>query len=324
MKIKDIISEAGPTSYVPASPGSSIVVPTSLSPNGSTIPVAASGGSAAPAASGGSAAPRPRAQRQSGKRASALRQQRIKNAVIKMSTIGSGRYKNMINMKYSKFTATMIIPLRLLQFLGLGEMIVDFGTTVSTLRTMKELPEGDPGHITEQEYDDNWRQALELLAVQIAASAALPRLIQAFTLGKWVTRILGFLGTTATWGATLAIFVASEVAMIAFQRWLTSPEGRKQLTYLIVYVIDPLATWLYPTSFVDKIKEIVGIETKKTDDKKKDPNAPKTDTGQAAQPKPQGQTDTTIPTANVPPSYVGNPNDLMKRDEPKVKFAMDI
>lgn len=307
MKFKEIISEANRQ-------GSGLLGPMVTTPSGIQIPMWPS---ASLSARTGNTAPRPRAERQSGKRASALRQQYIKNAVIKLS--GSTRYKNMIAMKYSKFTAALLVPLRLLQFLGLGEMIIDFFNTKATLQIMKELPEDDPNHISEEEYDDNWRQALELLAVQIGASAALPRLIQAFALGRWVTRILGFLGTTATWGATLALFVASEVAMIAFQRWLTSPEGKRSLSYLIVYVIDPLANWLYPTSLINKIKELVGMEQDKKPDETKpdDGKKPSTNSNQAAQPDIGARTDTTIRTPNVPSSYQGNPNDLMTKPTKK-------
>jgi hypothetical protein len=217
--------------------------------------------------------------------------------------------------------------LRIWQFLGFGEMILDFIETKAALEIMKGLPEDDPSHISQEEYDTNWRQALEILAIQILASEAFPRLLQAMKMGKWLVSIMGFFGTVASWGTTLAIFVASELAMLAFQKWLMSPEGKKSLSYIVVYCVDPLATWLYPESLINKIKELAGVETKKPDDKKpsdKKPDDKKTDTGQAGQPKPQGQIDTTIPTANVPSSYVGNPDDLMKRDEPKGKFAMNI
>ena len=232
--------------------------------------------------------------------------------------LGSDRYRPYLTSK-SDAIKNGARFLRIWQFLGFGEMLLDFFNTKATLEIMKGLPNNDPSYITEEEYDTNVRQAGEILALQILASEAFPRLLQAMSLGKWIVRIIGFFGTAASWGATLALFVASEVAMIAFQRWLTSPEGKRSLSYLIVYVIDPLANWLYPTSLINKIKELVGMEQDKKPDETKpdDGKKPSTNSNQAAQPDTGARTDTTIRTPNVPSSYQGNPNDLMTKPTKK-------
>jgi hypothetical protein len=232
--------------------------------------------------------------------------------------LASTRYRPYITSK-SALLRNSTKLLRIWQFLGFGEMILDYFDQRAALEIMKGLPPKDESYISQEEYDTNIRQASEALVVSILAAEAFPRLIQGLRLTKWVISIIGVAGTAASWGATLAAFIASEVAMIAFQRWLISPEGKKAVAYLVAWCIDPVLTWLYPDSLVNKIKELVGMDTKKPDDKKPDvpadkkPDVPadkKPDSGQASQPE---RKDSTIPTPNVAPSYKGDPNELTKR-----------
>jgi len=321
MKIKDIILEA-PANYNSTaynnSPLWNNVGPSSKSPNGSVIPVAASGGSTAPAATSTARTPKTGSDK-------AMQSGRI---VLKRVDrfLARGRYAPYIKSKKIGYRAAGRV-LRLWTLVGFGLLIDDYYDKKSALAIMRELPPTDEDHMSEEDYTKGSRLALEALAVSIVASQGFVRLLQMLKIGKWLTTLAGAFGSAASFGTGFAIFLASEVAMFKFQQWLMTDDGRKAVSWVVAWCVDPIAGDLFGfiEPFTGKIGELIGWakksnpnpDSKKPDDKKTDPN-------QAAQPTPQGQTDTTIPTANVPPSYVGNPNDLMKRDAPKEKLAMNF
>lgn len=240
--------------------------------------------------------------------------------------LAKGRYAPYIKSKNAFYRNSGRL-LRLWTLMGFVNLIDDYYDKKSALAIMRELPPTDEDHISEEDYTKGSRLALEALAVSIVASQGFVRLLQMLKIGKWLTTLAGAFGSAASFGTGFVLFVASEVAMRKFQDWLMTDTGRQAVSWVVAWCVDPIAGDLFGfiEPFTGKIGELIGVakksnpnpDSKKPDDKKTDPN-------QAAQPTPRGQTDTTIPTANVPPSYVGNPNDLMKRDAPKEKFAMNF
>ena len=240
--------------------------------------------------------------------------------------LARGRYAPYIKSKKVGYRAAGRL-LRFLTLFGFLQLIDDYYDKKSALAIMRELPPTDEDHISEEDYTKGSRLALESLAVSIVATQGFVRLLQMLRIGKWLVTLAGAFGSAASFGTGFALFLASEVAMYKFQQWLMTDTGRQAVSWVVAWLVDPIAGELFGflEPFTGKIGELIGVaktsnpnpDSKKPDNKKKDPN-------QAAQHTPQGQTDTTIPTANVPQSYVGNPNDLMKRDEPKVKFAMNF
>lgn len=318
MKIKEIITEA-PANYNSSaytnSPIWNTMGPTATTPNGSQLPLWPSSSHAARTGSTTSASAQSAARRQ---RAADMRlRKNAGEAADKVKRfLASDRYQPYLNDK-RKWLSNGAKYLRIWQFLGFGQLIASYYDAIAALQVMKDLPKDDPNHISQDEYDKYWWQQGEVLVLQILASEALPRLIQGMKLSKWVISIIGGLGTTASFGATLAIFVASEVAMGAFIQLLLSPKGKEWLARLVAYCIDPLARWMWaagPGKLIDFIKGEVGKEDNKDKDKPSDkPSSDNKPSNQAAQPdKPSASS--TILTPNVPQSgYQGNPDDMMKK-----------
>jgi hypothetical protein len=221
--------------------------------------------------------------------------------------LATGRYAPIIKSK-SAFWRTTGKLTRLLTLFGFAQLIDDYYDKKSALAVMRGLPQDDEDHISEEDYTTGSRLALESLAVSIAASQGFVRFLQMLKIGKWLVTLAGAFGSAASFGTGMALFVASEVAMYQFQQWLMTDTGRKAVSWVVAWLVDPIAGGLFGflEPFTGKIGEFIGLAKKHpnvTDDKK-------SDTGQAGQAE---RPDTTIPTPNVAPSYKGDPNELTKR-----------
>jgi len=101
------------------------------------------------------------------------------------------------------------------------------------------------------------RQAAEQMIVKIVATAQFANML------KWMLRIpligrtmgwmIGITGSVATFGllggpAVIEI-LATEMAAIALERWLTSEAGKNAIGNIVMYAIDPSLTWAWNNGF---------------------------------------------------------------------------
>lgn len=62
---------------------------------------------------------------------------------------------------------------------------------------------------------------------------------------RWFIRGLGLVSSTVSFGATLAVTIATEAGIIWLQQYLATKEGQEQLAYTVLYFIDPGTVWLW-------------------------------------------------------------------------------
>ena len=76
---------------------------------------------------------------------------------------------------------------------------------------------------------------------------------------RWFIRGLGLVSSTVSFGATLAVTIATEAGIIWLQQYLATKEGQEQLAYTVLYFIDPGTVWLWnagPGKIFGEWKEI--------------------------------------------------------------------
>lgn len=301
MKIKEVILEA-PANYNSTaytnSPVWNNMGPSARSPSGVTIPLWPSSNHAART---GNTTPRPRAERESGKRAAALRNKNIRQIIDKlyMGGIPTGkpsknpsalsqsaagkhviepRMKAMLDSKYAALRG-LARGVRFLQWLGYIEFADAWWKDRAALVVMHELTPDDPQyeelHLTDEEFDMYTDRLAEEFVVKVAASSIMPGIlrwfIRTFTLGRYFAALFGAAGgVTAV--ASITLLIGSELAMTSFQTWLNSQQGKLAVSKAVAYLIDP-AVGLFSagvSSIWDRIKALaVGEEEKqsKTADK---------------------------------------------------------
>jgi hypothetical protein len=243
MRITDIIAEAGPTSYVPASPTSPIVVPTPVTPT------------PAPAAP----TPTPRAPKTTGdkvKQVSRIFSKKYGPRVKHYVTRGDLKEKGA-----GRFARAAGSYLRLLKWIGFYDFGVQYWTNTEALEAMEKA-----GELQGDDLAAAKRMMVEELVVEVMASNAFPTMIRWILRLRWLKLIpqaIGGLGVLATGGlatgAEVAIILATEAASIALQNWLKTPDGQETVAYIVLYAVDPGYVWLYnqgPGRFWGKIKGI--------------------------------------------------------------------
>jgi hypothetical protein len=297
MKIKEVILEA-PANYNSTaytnSPLWNNVGPSVKSPNGTNIPLWPSASLAAR-----TGAIPPRAQRQSGKRASALRKKNIRQIIDKlyMGGIPTGkpsknpsalsqttagkhviepRMKALLDSKYAIFRNGARF-LRLLQWLGLIEFANAWWKDRAALVVLRDLPPDDPQyaemHITDEQFDMYTDRLAEEFIVKLAASSIMPGILRWFirtvTLGRYFVAFFGAAGGVTAF-ASITLLIASETAMLLFQNWLNSPQGKLAVSKAVASLIDPGVELFAAgvSSIWDRIKAlVVGEEEKKPEAK---------------------------------------------------------
>jgi hypothetical protein len=167
------------------------------------------------------------------------------------------------------------------------------------------------------------RQSAEQMVVKIVATSQFANML------KWMLRIpligrtmgwmIGITGSVATFGllggpAVIEI-LATEMAAIALERWLTSEAGKKAVGYMVMYAIDPTLTFAWNNGFAPWfgfLKQTdMSADGKKqfSQDLKVDPNVSASDfvkqaTSDAS--KTISSMSATLPAGVVPAGILGN------------------
>jgi hypothetical protein len=216
MKVHDILTEAGPTSYVPASPGSPIVVPTPLTPTpGSPSP--------APVPSS------PTSPKPGTPITNAPKSKTFKNPLDKLYKsieLRAKRNNARIARMEAKFNNGYGWRLKLL-FRLMGLVV----PTVNLYNLLEEIDEWwRQGKIdNEDNYNDLRDLAYGTYQTAILAPILirwLARLVRLTSFLNWIKRIAAFASAPVTGGLTLAAALATEAGVLWFQNWLTSPAGQ--------------------------------------------------------------------------------------------------
>jgi hypothetical protein len=315
MKLKELVLETtAPPGFV-------------MSPSGLLIPMWPSAGLAART---GSTTPRPRAERESGKRAAALTKKRnIRQAIDKLymggipgkggKNIINPRMQAMLDSKY-KIIRGAARGIRLLQLIGYIGFAEEWWKDRAALEVMRDLPSDDPQyaemHITDEEYDMYTRRLAEEFAVKVAASAIMPGLlrwvIRSLTMARFFVALFS-IPNPVTAVASIGLLIGSELAMMKFQSWLNTESGKLAVSKAVAWAIDPTLTFFWdagPGKLWAMIKSFVGAEEEKPAAKDK-PAAKET----PAKDKPVSTSDTdstpatpTATTANKPAGQAAQPS----------------
>jgi hypothetical protein len=257
MRISDLLLEAGPTSYVPASPGSPIVVPTPLTP-----PTAPAPSPTAPPPAPSGPDPDKRAERQN-KVERGRRIQKKKNSLIDL--IQNRRNEPAYNELGRKNALKRIGGgLRILRLMGYSKLAIDYWTDISIME--EELARQVAAEETtraqaDAEFKETRKELLSTMATIIAGSSFIKYAIRSAFGLRYLMRGLAVAGGAITGGVSIALLLASEVAMTYFLGWASSAEGQKTIAEYITYpwigdlgpddVIGMLVVWP-----IDKIKSI--------------------------------------------------------------------
>ena len=282
MRISDLIAEAGPTSYVPASPGSPIVVPTPLTPPPTT-----------PAPSPTTPAPKPSGP-DPDKRAERLR--KVKNLKGKSNLwdiIKNRRNEPAYNDLGRKSAIKKLGgAMRIMRLIGYADLVYGYWTDIAIVE--QELArQVSAGEITKEQanedYNETRKQLLATIVTIIAASSFIKHALRTAMGLRWLIRAFGLVETAATGGLGIGLLIASEIAMTAFMSWATSDEGKKTIAEIITYpIIGDIkasdAIGFLATAPIDKVKSLFSKWTK-SDAKPNKPGDPaKPDQGQGTQP----------------------------------------
>ena len=143
-------------------------------------------------------------------------------------------------------------PLKIFKWIGWYDMIVDYYKDRELYDGLlekgnAEIAAGTPvanlSGLTDKEWQYVNRLNTEQLIVNITISAFFPKIIKLIIgiISGWsgISRIGALLSTPFTAGVSLALLAASEVAIIYFQNYLESPDGKKMVANWIAGVVDP-------------------------------------------------------------------------------------
>jgi|688.fasta_scaffold262700_3 hypothetical protein len=301
MKISELLVEAGPSTYVPASPTSPIVVPTSPSVPAPSAP------STPPTRSGPDPDTRER------RRSKVERGRTVKRGINYLQDLiqnrrNEPRYNDLAR---SSITKRLGGAMRILRLMGYADLVMSYWTDEAACRDAL-AEQVKQGQITEKEAQDdynNWRrETLGVLVATIAASSFIKYALRTALGLRWLVRGLGLAGSLATGGLSVAALIASEAAMTAFLMWASSDAGKKTIAEWIAFDligdIGPADALGYlVTGPADKIKEIISKASKQTN---------KTDKPQIANKPDAGKPDTNKPT----PNQAAQPSNKWKPAEP--------
>lgn len=201
---------------------------------------------------------------------------KTKNFIIR-NKIGEHTIQN-------RMVKTVGSVLRIFKWLGYGEMIVNYYIETEAHDQLLELGKSEIkeyGQVVEGFTPEQWQMAVrlsrELLVTQIAASAMFAKVIKLLLNvikgGRVGSKILGGLFAPVTAGVSIATILASEAALVYFQTWLNSEEGKRALATFLANWIDPM------------IKDVglLNKELKKAEDMAKGKQDTSRPAGQAAQ-----------------------------------------
>jgi len=289
MRISDLIAEAGPTSYVPASPGSPIVVPTPLTPPATPTP-----SPSAPAPTPSGPDPDKRAERRSKVERGRKIQRKIQSGKNYLIDLIQERRNE---PAYNKLGRASFLKLggattRILRLIGYADLATGYWTDIAIVE--KELArQVAAGEITKEQanedYNETRKQLLATIVTIIAASSFIKYALRTAMGLRWLVRALGLVETAATGGLGIGLLIASEIAMTYFMNWATSDEGKKTIAEIITYpIIGDIkasdAIGFLATAPIDKVKSLFSTWTK-SDAKPNKPGDPaKPDQGQGTQP----------------------------------------
>jgi hypothetical protein len=275
MRISDLLLEAGPSSYVPASPGSPIVVPTPLTPP-STTPTPT------PAPTTPGPDPKKRAERKN-KVERGRRIQKGKNSLIDL--IQKRRNEPAYNALGRK-NALKILGggMRIMRLIGYTDLVYGYWTDIAIVEdelkrqvAAKETTQAQ----ADSDYNETRKQLLAVVVTTVAASSFIKYALRTAIGIRWLIRAFGLAGSLATGGLGIGFLIASEIAMTYFMNWATSDEGKKTIAEIITYPIigdikasDAIGS--LATAPIDKVKAMIN---KITGDVKKEEPKP----GQAGQ-----------------------------------------
>jgi hypothetical protein len=134
---------------------------------------------------------------------------------------------------YQTATKKVGMWLKILKVFGYSEMVYDYWTDMAALDEMYQ------GRAKDQDYYDIQGNLISTLAVQITASGLISRIVKHVISLRWLFRALGLGATIGTGGfgggAAIAGILASEVALIAVQRYLNQEEVRKTIATVIAH-----------------------------------------------------------------------------------------
>lgn len=304
MRISDLLLEAGPSSYVPASPGSPIVVPTPLTPP------------TTPAPSPTTPAPKPavdpdkRAERRN-KVERGRKIQKGKNSLIDL--IQNRRNEPAYNaLGRSNAIKRLGGFMRIMRLIGYADLVYGYWTDIAIVE--EELKRQVAAKETTQaqadsDYNETRKQLLAVVVTTVAASSFIKYALRTAMGLRWLVRAFGLAETLATGGLGIGFLIASEIAMTYFMNWATSDEGKKTIAEFITYPIigdikasDAIGS--LATAPIDKIKSMINGITGKVEKQKP---------GQAGQ---AGQADV--------PGKPGKPGSEWKPPEPGKPSAGEV
>jgi hypothetical protein len=275
MRISDLLLEAGPTSYVPASPGSPIVVPTPLTPPSTT-----------PAPTSAPTTPGPDPKKRAERKNKVERGRRIQKGKDSLIDLIQNRRNEPAYNKLGRSNAIKRLggAMRIMRLIGYADLVYGYWTDIAIVEdelkrqvAAKETTQAQ----ADSDYNETRKQLLAVIVTTIAASSFIKYALRTAMGIRWLVRAFGLAETLATGGLGIGFLIASEIAMTYFMNWATSDEGKKTIAEFITYpiigdikasdAIGSLAT--YP---IDKIKAMI---SKITGDVKKEEPKP----GQAGQ-----------------------------------------
>ena len=207
MRILDLITEAGPTTYVPASPGSPIVVPTPLTPSPAPSP--------APSSPKG---PKKRFTPKSIWDQVKARASKNKRRVSRAEYVFENKYGWKLRL--------------LFKLIGLTALIISHLSALEELDEQYKSGELLPGG-TEDEKRQAFEEAREFAwglfqtaAIAPAAARMLSRALLVTKIARLIKNIIAVGSAGVSFGASLVAAAASEAFFIWLQQWIMSDSGK--------------------------------------------------------------------------------------------------
>jgi len=217
--------------------------------------------------------------------------------------------------------------LKVLKIFGYSQMIIEYWSQMAGLDEYYEKN----NLAKDQDYYDIQGNLISVLAVQITASGLIASMVRSIIGLKWLFRALGLGATIGTagfaGGAAVAGVLASEVVLIAVQRYLNRPDVRETIGNVLAYKVAGLsldAPGSTAAKYWNKLKDGISDTIDEAMGKKKaEPNKPTTpQSGQNARPDPSKPAVPGKPATSQSGSDVGTGRYSQYTTDPELKAAL--
>jgi hypothetical protein len=219
------------------------------------------------------------------------------------------------------------VILKVLKIFGYSEMVIEYWTQMSGLDEYYE----QNNLAKDQDYYDIQGNLISVLAVQITASGLIASIVRSVVGLKWLFRALGLGATIGTGGfaggAAIAGVLASEVVLIAVQRYLNRPDVRETIGSVLAYKVAGISLdtpGSAAAKYWNKLKDGISATIDEAMGKKKtEPNKPATpQSGQNARPDPSKPAVPGKPATSQSGSDAGTGRYSQYTTDPELKAAL--